>query len=76
MRPPGQFYWKFVQKLSCSSLLYNSNKKIESDMEIPEPLDDCGPTIIYGVESENIEEINDAYGDMITDMGEICDNKT
>ena len=44
-------------------------------MEIPEPLDDCGPTIIYGVESENIEEINDAYGDMITDMGEIYNNK-
>ena len=44
-------------------------------MDIPEPLDDCGPTIIYGVESENIEEINDAYGDMITDMGEIYDNK-
>ena len=45
-------------------------------MEIPEPLDDCGPTIIYGVESENIEEINDAYGDMITDMGELCGNET
>ena len=45
-------------------------------MENPEPLDDCGPTIIYGVESENIEEINDAYGDMITDMGELCGNET
>ena len=44
-------------------------------MDIPEPVDDCGPTIIYGVESENIEEINDAYGDMITDMGEIYNNK-
>ena len=44
-------------------------------MDIPEPLDDCGPIIIYGVESENIEEINDAYGDMITDMGEIYNNK-
>ena len=44
-------------------------------MDIPEPGDDSGPTIIYGVESENIEEINDASGDMITDMGEIYNNK-
>ena len=43
-------------------------------MEVPEDKDDCGPAIIYGVESENIEEINDAYGDMITDMGELLKN--
>ena len=39
-------------------------------MEPAADMDDSGPVIIYGVESENIEEINDAYGDMITDMGE------
>ena len=40
-------------------------------MEIPEGYDDASETIIMGVESENIEEINDAYGDMITEMGRL-----
>ena len=29
-----------------------------------------GPSIIYGVESEEVEEINDAYNDLIGDLGE------
>ena len=28
-----------------------------------------GPAIIYGVESEEIEEINDAYNDLVEDLG-------
>ena len=31
-----------------------------------------GPSIIYGVESEEVEEINDAYNDLIGDLGERC----
>ena len=30
-----------------------------------------GPSIIYGVESEEVEEINDAYNDLIGDLGEL-----
>ena len=43
-------------------------------MEVPAHNEESGPIIITGVESENIEEINDAYGDMITDMGETSKN--
>ena len=32
-----------------------------------------GPSIIYGVESEEVEEINDAYNDLIGDLGERCE---
>ena len=30
-----------------------------------------GPSIIYGVESEEVEEINDAYNDLIGDLGKV-----
>ena len=30
-----------------------------------------GPSIIYGVESEEVEEINDAYNDLIGDLGKL-----
>ena len=38
-------------------------------MEIPGVCDEHGDSIIEGVESENVEEINDAYRDMITEIG-------
>jgi hypothetical protein len=37
-------------------------------MEIPGAMD-YGDSIIDGVESENVEEINDAYRDMIIELG-------
>lgn len=38
-------------------------------MDFPSRSDPHGPAIIYGVESEEIEEINDAYNDLIEDLG-------
>ena len=35
----------------------------------PGAADPHGPAIIYGVESEEIEEINDAYNDLVEDLG-------
>ena len=32
-----------------------------------------GPAIIYGVESEEVEEINDAYNDLIADLGALIE---
>ena len=39
-------------------------------MDIPERTDDSANVIIYGVESEQIEEENDAYQDMRYELGE------
>ena len=47
---------------------------VKKGMEVHAHNEESGPIIITGVESENIEEINDAYGDMITDMGETSKN--
>ena len=38
-------------------------------LDIPGQADPHGPAIIYGVESEEIEEINDAYNDLVEDLG-------
>ena len=38
-------------------------------VDIPEGLDDPSEIIIYGVESEQIEEENDAYYDMRVELG-------
>ena len=40
-------------------------------VDIPERTDDSANVIIYGVESEQIEEENDAYQDMRYELGEI-----
>lgn len=39
-------------------------------VDIPERTDDSANVIIYGVESEQIEEENDAYQDMRYELGE------
>ena len=38
-------------------------------VDIPERTDDAADVIIYGVESEQIEEENDAYNDMRYELG-------
>ena len=38
-------------------------------MDIPEKADDASDVIIYGVESEQIEEENDAYNDLRCEIG-------
>ena len=40
-------------------------------VDIPERTDDAADIIIYGVESEQIEEENDALNDMRYELGEI-----
>ena len=42
---------------------------ISNYMDIPAQPDPHGPAIIYGVESEELEEINDAYNDLVMDLG-------
>ena len=39
------------------------------DLDTPARIEPHGPAIIYGVESEEVEEINDAYNDMLEDLG-------
>ena len=39
-------------------------------VDIPERTDDASGIIIYGVESEQIEEENDAYNDMRAELGD------
>ena len=39
-------------------------------VDVPEGLDDATDVIVYGVESEQIEEENDAYKDMREELGE------
>ena len=39
-------------------------------VDIPERTDQTAGIIIYGVESEQIEEENDAYNDMRAELGE------
>lgn len=53
---------------------YGASKRIHSNfnskyMDIPSQTDPHGPAIIYGVESEELEEINDAYNDLVMDLG-------
>ena len=43
-------------------------------MDIPERTDDAADIIIFGVESEQIEEENDALNDMRYELGEILTN--
>ena len=43
-------------------------------VDIPERTDQTAGIIIYGVESEQIEEENDAYNDMRAELGEDEDN--
>ena len=38
-------------------------------VDIPENVDDASEIIIYGVESEQIEEENDAYNDLRCELG-------
>ena len=38
-------------------------------MDIPESVDDASEIIIFGVESEQIEEENDAYNDLRFELG-------
>ena len=38
-------------------------------VDIPETTDDARDIIVYGVESEQIEEENDAYNDLRCDIG-------
>ena len=44
-------------------------------VDIPINTDEAAEIIIYGVESEQIEEENDAYNDMRYELGEV-DNKS
>ena len=39
-------------------------------VDVPDGLDDITEVIIFGVESEQIEEENDAYKDMTEELGE------
>ena len=43
-------------------------------VDVPDGLDDVSEVVIYGVESEQIEEENDAYNDLRAELGE--DHKT
>ena len=45
------------------------NSKYDMDLDTPARIEPHGPAIIYGVESEEVEEINDAYNDMLEDLG-------
>ena len=38
-------------------------------VDVPDSLDDVKEIIIYGVESEQVEEENDAYNDMREELG-------
>ena len=38
--------------------------------DLPNQADSHGPEIINGVESEEVEEVNDAYNDLMKDLGE------
>ena len=38
-------------------------------VDVPDGLDDAREIIIYGVESEQIEEENDAYNDLRCELG-------
>ena len=38
-------------------------------VDVPDGLDDPSEVIIYGVESEQIEEENDAYNDLRFELG-------
>ena len=52
-----------------SDTLENRNYLAVAMVDIPEGLDDPSEIIIYGVESEQIEEENDAYYDMRVELG-------
>ena len=39
-------------------------------VDVPDGLDDLSEVVIYGVESEQIEEENDAYNDLRAELGE------
>ena len=41
-------------------------------VDIPATTEDASGIIIYGVESEQIEEENDAYNDMRAELGRNC----
>ena len=38
-------------------------------MDIPAKTDDKGEVVITGVESEEVEEVNDAYKDILEEIG-------
>ena len=38
-------------------------------MELPSEIDSHAPIIITGVESEEVEEVNDAYKDILEELG-------
>ena len=39
-------------------------------VDVPDGLDDLSEVVIFGVESEQIEEENDAYNDLRAELGE------
>ena len=66
--PSAPFPSPFKKKKSLS---FNT-KYLMDTRDTGGRMDPHGPSIIYGVESEEVEEINDAYNDLIGDLGEVC----
>ena len=63
--PSGQL----TGRLRVENIPGSEREKGEED-DIPHQTDPHGPEIINGVESEEVEEVNDAYNDLINDLGE------
>ena len=42
----------------------------EDAMDVPDQPDAHAPVFIAGIESEEVEELNDAYKDILEEMGE------
>ena len=67
LQPNGRLPNSKHSGVKRKSSTYNS--KYDMDLDTPARIEPHGPAIIYGVESEEVEEINDAYNDMLEDLG-------
>ena len=61
----GKFV-KLFQTESLSTISFNQNSMVD----VPDGLEDLSEVVIFGVESEQIEEENDAYNDLRAELGE------
>ena len=68
--------WKCRQLLQKSEILTYLQNLLKTAVglttamvDVPDGLDDAREIIIYGVESEQIEEENDAYNDLRDELG-------
>ena len=67
------FHLEIVNKIEKKTISYwRLERHREREMvDIPATTEDASGVIIYGVESEQIEEENDAYNDMRAELGNL-----